>query len=217
MGCKHGSRSSAVCRATSIPEDVLQEKWAIKDVGLLEKMAWAVGRETTKAPDQAYCLLGILGVSMEPDYNESGRKRLQKILVQTYPQYALSFGRFASLSMIRGRHRLAPKIINFREKRKSIAHRVIKYVCLSPMMVVLVPSLVVQEVPSTFYTNIIIPTSGRDVMVAEEGSLYSERLSFHSSLSLVMTEYEDELDEEQVYERERKVAIEVDRVTIDTK
>jgi hypothetical protein len=142
MGCKHGSRSSAVCRATSIAEDVLQEKMAIKDVGLLEKMAWAMGRETTKAPDQAYCLLGILGVSMEPDYNESGREafqRLQKILVQTYPRYTVSFGRFASLWVMKRRHRLAPTITALRRMREWILDLIIIGVPIHGLSFVMAP------------------------------------------------------------------------------
>ncbi|KAK7453193.1 hypothetical protein VKT23_011874 [Stygiomarasmius scandens] len=103
MGCKHGSRSAAISRATSISEDVLQGKRSIVDVDFLEKMSWTMGRKTTKPPDQAYCLLGMLGVSMEPDYNETVMKafrRLQKILVKSNPRYAKTFSRYINLYMM---------------------------------------------------------------------------------------------------------------------
>jgi len=34
-------------------------------------MAWAMSRQTTKPQEQAYCLLGLLDVSMKPNYNET--------------------------------------------------------------------------------------------------------------------------------------------------
>ncbi|KAK7462977.1 hypothetical protein VKT23_007558 [Stygiomarasmius scandens] len=52
-------------------------------------MTWCAGRKTSKPPDLAYCLLGILGISMDPDYTESVQsafRRLQNALVLSFPE-----------------------------------------------------------------------------------------------------------------------------------
>ncbi|KAF5343726.1 hypothetical protein D9758_016526 [Tetrapyrgos nigripes] len=55
------------------------------------RMAWAIGRKTTKPQDRAYCLLGILDVSLEPNYSEDIKRafaRLQSVFLDTHPEQA---------------------------------------------------------------------------------------------------------------------------------
>ncbi|KAF5364831.1 hypothetical protein D9758_009362 [Tetrapyrgos nigripes] len=78
-----------VSRITGIPAAVLDRSRAISDVDLFERMAWCAGRQTTEPPDLAYCLLGILGVSLTPDYTEDVRtafQRLHSTLSHSYPE-----------------------------------------------------------------------------------------------------------------------------------
>ncbi|KAF5371729.1 hypothetical protein D9758_003400 [Tetrapyrgos nigripes] len=78
----------SISRLTGIPRSVLDGSSPIEDVNIEERMTWCAGRQTTKPPDLAYCLLGILGVFMVPDYTEDARtafQRLQRILVRCYP------------------------------------------------------------------------------------------------------------------------------------
>ncbi|THU97864.1 HET-domain-containing protein [Dendrothele bispora CBS 962.96] len=78
-----------IATVTTIPKDVLSGERPIHDVDPLARMTWAVGRETTKPQDQAYCLLGLLGVSIDPDYDEDVRmsfERLRTVFVETHPE-----------------------------------------------------------------------------------------------------------------------------------
>ncbi|THU92432.1 hypothetical protein K435DRAFT_829641 [Dendrothele bispora CBS 962.96] len=59
-----------ICSVTAIPLELLEGKAFPKDFDVKTRMSWAIGRMTTKPPDQAYCLLGILDVTLEPDYDE---------------------------------------------------------------------------------------------------------------------------------------------------
>jgi len=56
---------------TTIPPSVLSGQQSIPDVDLMTRMTWSVNRSTTREQDEAYCLQGLLGVSIEPDYAES--------------------------------------------------------------------------------------------------------------------------------------------------
>ncbi|THU87562.1 hypothetical protein K435DRAFT_681500, partial [Dendrothele bispora CBS 962.96] len=80
-------RTSVIHYLTGIPPSVLNGTTPICDVDIWTRMSWCAGRKTTKPPDLAYCLLGILGVSMDLDYTEDVRsafKRLQKALGDSY-------------------------------------------------------------------------------------------------------------------------------------
>ncbi|KAK7441752.1 37S ribosomal protein S22 [Stygiomarasmius scandens] len=88
IGSKHDLRSE-IASVTTIPQEVLSGERPIHDVDPLRRMTWAVGRETTKPQDQAYCLLGLLGVSIDPDYGEDVRvsfERLRMVFVQAHPE-----------------------------------------------------------------------------------------------------------------------------------
>ncbi|THU90667.1 HET-domain-containing protein [Dendrothele bispora CBS 962.96] len=80
--------TSVIHHLTGIPPSVLNGSTPIKSVDIRTRMSWCAGRETTKPPDLAYCLLGILEVSMAMDYTESrgsAFKRLQEVLAHKYP------------------------------------------------------------------------------------------------------------------------------------
>ncbi|KAF5343225.1 hypothetical protein D9758_013393 [Tetrapyrgos nigripes] len=62
-----------VSAITSIPVEVF-EGWDINTYSVAQRMSWAALRETTRAEDQAYSLMGIFGVSMPPIYGEGGAK-----------------------------------------------------------------------------------------------------------------------------------------------
>ncbi|KAF5333992.1 hypothetical protein D9758_017524 [Tetrapyrgos nigripes] len=73
-----------VSAITSIPVEVF-EGWDINTYSVAQRMSWAASRETTRAEDQAYSLMGIFGVSMPPIYGEGGAKafmRLQQEIIK---------------------------------------------------------------------------------------------------------------------------------------
>ncbi|KAF5344372.1 hypothetical protein D9758_013272 [Tetrapyrgos nigripes] len=82
-----GTRSSlrdVVSVATTIPVEVFEGR-IIGEYSVAQRMSWAAFRETTRPEDQAYCLLGIFGVSMSPIYGEGGAKafmRLQQEIIR---------------------------------------------------------------------------------------------------------------------------------------
>ncbi|KAK7441766.1 hypothetical protein VKT23_016429 [Stygiomarasmius scandens] len=79
-----------IAELTAIPREVLSGQRSIHDVDVLERMSWATGRETTKPQDRAYCLMGLLDVSIEPDYEERVAKSFERLwmaLVRAHPEY----------------------------------------------------------------------------------------------------------------------------------
>ncbi|THU88358.1 HET-domain-containing protein [Dendrothele bispora CBS 962.96] len=86
--------SRAIANLTGIPCSVLEGSTPVHDVDIRTRMSWCAGRKTTEPADLAYCLLGILGVVMDPDYTEdvqSAFKRLQKALIHSYPNTFTTF------------------------------------------------------------------------------------------------------------------------------
>ncbi|KAF5345624.1 hypothetical protein D9758_015166 [Tetrapyrgos nigripes] len=82
-----GTRRSlrdVVSAVTGIPVDVFEGR-IIDEYSVAQRMSWAAFRETTRPEDQAYCLLGVFGVSMSPIYGEGGVKafmRLQQEIIR---------------------------------------------------------------------------------------------------------------------------------------
>jgi hypothetical protein len=78
--------------ATGIPSDVLLNKSRLDLLPLAQKMSWASERETTRREDEAYCLLGIIGISMPLLYGEGERAflRLQEEMMKKTDDYSLS-------------------------------------------------------------------------------------------------------------------------------
>ncbi|KAK7441754.1 37S ribosomal protein S22 [Stygiomarasmius scandens] len=84
-----------VCGATSIPTDVLSGQRPVHNVDPAQRMSWAMGRETTKPQDQAYCLQGLLGVSIDPNYEEGVEQsflRLRSSFLDAHPEHKESLG-----------------------------------------------------------------------------------------------------------------------------
>ncbi|KAK7439990.1 hypothetical protein VKT23_017243 [Stygiomarasmius scandens] len=88
IGDKYNLRDD-ISHITTIPPIVLSGELSIQDVDVLTRMSWAVGRLTTKPQDEAYCLQGLLGVLVKPDYDESSYasfNRLGKALFDARPE-----------------------------------------------------------------------------------------------------------------------------------
>ncbi|THU80526.1 HET-domain-containing protein [Dendrothele bispora CBS 962.96] len=80
-----------VSTITRIPFSVLSQNRstsrALAGCSVAQKMSWAGKRETTRAEDLAYCLMGIFGVHMPPLYGEGGPRafmRLQEQIIKYY-------------------------------------------------------------------------------------------------------------------------------------
>ncbi|KAK7460467.1 hypothetical protein VKT23_009188 [Stygiomarasmius scandens] len=94
IGDKYDLRDD-IQRQTTIPSAVLSGEQSVQDVDVLTRMSWAMDRETTKEQDEAYCLQGLLGVSVEPDYDESyyaSFNRLGKALFDARPELKQKLG-----------------------------------------------------------------------------------------------------------------------------
>nr|POF13611.1 vegetative incompatibility protein het-e-1 [Quercus suber] len=75
------SLESRVSAITQIPEAILQDYGKSEGLSSDEKRRWMTGRDTTRGEDQSYCLLGILGVSMNIRYGD-GRERTRIRLLE---------------------------------------------------------------------------------------------------------------------------------------
>ncbi|KAF5370322.1 hypothetical protein D9758_006934 [Tetrapyrgos nigripes] len=76
-------------RVTTIPAAVLSGEQSIRDVDVITRMSWSYMRVTTKRQDQAFCLQGLLGVTVEPNYEESyyiSINRLGEALLEAHPE-----------------------------------------------------------------------------------------------------------------------------------
>jgi len=86
IGTKH-----ELCReisyVTMIPDYVLSGQRSFRDIHAIDRISWAIGRQTTKVQDQAYCMQGLLEVSLDPDYDEGLENsfwRLGKVFVASH-------------------------------------------------------------------------------------------------------------------------------------
>lgn len=86
LGTKH-NLATTIERATRIDAAVLTHRRALDTVSVARRMSWAARRETTKPEDEAYCLLGIFGVHMQPVYGEGSYAfvRLQEEICRNIP------------------------------------------------------------------------------------------------------------------------------------
>jgi len=80
---------------TTIPSSILSGRRSILDIDVLTRMSWATLRKTTRPQDRAYCLQGLLGVSVEPNYKEHWKtsfNRLGKALFDAHPELKTRLG-----------------------------------------------------------------------------------------------------------------------------
>ncbi|KAK7464875.1 hypothetical protein VKT23_006082 [Stygiomarasmius scandens] len=64
---------------TSIPCDILTGNKALSGTSRLDRITWSMGRMTTKPADQAYCLMGILDIFIEPKNGESVERASKRL------------------------------------------------------------------------------------------------------------------------------------------
>ncbi|RDX43433.1 HET-domain-containing protein [Lentinus brumalis] len=74
-------------RRSGIPAAVLRFERGIADVSIAQRMAWAAERRTTRAEDEAYCLMGIFGVNIPIVYGE-GRAAFQRLQEEILRRHA---------------------------------------------------------------------------------------------------------------------------------
>ncbi|KAF1817996.1 uncharacterized protein K489DRAFT_328495, partial [Dissoconium aciculare CBS 342.82] len=74
------SLEDVISRATAIPLAILHDYRAGDNLTAGEKMKWTDGRETMRAEDLSYCLLGIMGVSMNIRYGDGASKTRERLL-----------------------------------------------------------------------------------------------------------------------------------------
>jgi hypothetical protein len=73
---KNGSKASwgpDLARITGIALECLQDPRKIKCYPIAQRLHWAAQRQTTRIEDEAYCLMGIMGVNMPLLYGEGNR------------------------------------------------------------------------------------------------------------------------------------------------
>jgi len=76
-----GSMWRAVEKATAIPQQFLLRISDVHSASVAQRMSWAAKRQTARAEDLAYCLLGLFDVTMPMIYGEGGGRaffRLQE-------------------------------------------------------------------------------------------------------------------------------------------
>ncbi|KAH9235862.1 hypothetical protein K456DRAFT_1771033 [Colletotrichum gloeosporioides 23] len=85
---------------TGIYPDVLAGTMLLSDVSVADKMRWASGRQTKRAEDVAYCLLGIFDVNMPLLYGEGSRAfiRLQEEILKETADQSLFLWALSSIS-----------------------------------------------------------------------------------------------------------------------
>ncbi|UNI19556.1 hypothetical protein JDV02_005736 [Purpureocillium takamizusanense] len=72
-----------LARITNVHRSTLADPKRMHRLSVAARMAWAAGRETTRAEDAAYCLLGVFDVNMPLLYGEGGERaflRLQEAI-----------------------------------------------------------------------------------------------------------------------------------------
>ncbi|KAH6973984.1 HET domain protein [Ilyonectria destructans] len=83
--------SDQLVRITNISDDVLRNPASVYRLSVAQRMAWAARRQSTRAEDIAYCLLGIFDVNMPMMYGEGARAfiRLQEAIAAQCNDFSL--------------------------------------------------------------------------------------------------------------------------------
>ena len=90
IGSKQAS-ATHIANITNIHRDILTFKRSLDEVSVACRMSWAASRKTKREEDEAYCLMGIFGVSIPIIYGE-GRYafvRLQEEIIRTVPDQSI--------------------------------------------------------------------------------------------------------------------------------
>ncbi|TBU51617.1 hypothetical protein BD310DRAFT_941894 [Dichomitus squalens] len=90
IGTKH-TLVDVVEEITGIPCEALSHMKPLDEFSVAQRLSWASRRQTTRAEDQAYSLLGIFDINMPPLYGEGDRafRRLQEEIVRRFPDQSL--------------------------------------------------------------------------------------------------------------------------------
>ncbi len=83
--------ATALETITGIPASVLRSEQPVSEICVGRRLSWAAKRRATRVEDEAYCLLGIMGVTMPIIYGEGRRafKRLQEAIMMRSPDTTL--------------------------------------------------------------------------------------------------------------------------------
>jgi hypothetical protein len=79
------SLTDIISIATGIPKSHLSNARVAKEASIAQRMCWASRRQTTRGEDEAYCLLGLMGVNLSLLYGEGRTRafeRLQKAILE---------------------------------------------------------------------------------------------------------------------------------------
>ena len=82
-------------KITRIPRYIFTREARPSDYSVAARMHWASQRQTTRVEDEAYCLMGLFGVSMATNYGEGEEAfvRLQREIMRKIPDISLfAFG-----------------------------------------------------------------------------------------------------------------------------
>ncbi|PIL24166.1 hypothetical protein GSI_13919 [Ganoderma sinense ZZ0214-1] len=80
---------------TGIDEDILTHRKHYSDASVARRMYWASRRRATRVEDEAYSLMGLFGVTMQPMYGEGHQaffRLQQEILMRTQDQSLFAWG-----------------------------------------------------------------------------------------------------------------------------
>jgi hypothetical protein len=73
---------------TTIDVSVLAHRKPLSRCSIAQRFSWASKRATTKPEDLAYCLLGVIGVSISPSYGEGGEKAFRRLQEEAWKSSA---------------------------------------------------------------------------------------------------------------------------------
>jgi hypothetical protein len=103
-----GTRDSLaflISMATKIDINVLKQQKGLSSYSVAQRLSWASQRQTSKIEDEAYCLMGLFGVSMPLLYGEGPKafQRLQlEIMKECYDPSILAWASVDSCATIVG-------------------------------------------------------------------------------------------------------------------
>lgn len=69
-----GGRCAVIQETTQIPRQISLGVGELYTASVARRMSWAAQRETKRAEDLAYCLLGVFGITMLMIYGEGGKE-----------------------------------------------------------------------------------------------------------------------------------------------
>ncbi|KAF7910010.1 uncharacterized protein EAF01_003728 [Botrytis porri] len=118
------SLESKICEITGITKEALRGD-ALSNFSIKERKSWAECRNTTIEEDGAYCLIGIFGVSMVPNYGEEKDQAFRRLEDEIHRMYkGADFEKFA----VRLNLASFPEATQFvaREKELSEMHKVLQ-------------------------------------------------------------------------------------------